>query len=195
MKTLMDSIFSRNTTMSLLFFIVFALSAWSILLSKQLQPTAIPQHPNEPDAYMENIVAIVMNKQGSPSLKIESPKITHYVEDDITYIHYPHVTVYRQSPEPWYINSDQAEASNGTEQIVFSDNVVIHHPVDIANPDTTMKTDSLTVFPDKEQASTEDAVVITQPDAVIHAIGMLADLNNGTVKLLSNAKGDYVPAS
>src|SRR5579872_116572 len=121
------NIFSRNATTTLLFFIAFALSAWSILLSKQLQPLT-HNHSDEPDAYMENIVAIMMNKQGSPSLKIEAPKMTHYAEDDITYINYPHVTVYRQSPQPWYINSDYAEASNGTEKILFSDNVVIHHP-------------------------------------------------------------------
>lgn len=185
---------SRYTTISFLFFLAFVLTAWSILLSKQLQPLTT-HHPDEPDAYMENIVAVILNKQGSPSLKIEAPKMTHYAEDDSTYINYPHVTVYRQSPQPWYINSDHAEASNGTEEIVFSENVIIHHPADLANPDTTMKTTSLTVYPDKQQASTENPVIITQPDTVIHAVGMLADLNDGTVKLLSQAKGDYVPAS
>lgn len=185
---------SRYAVMSFLFCIAFVLSAWSILLSKQLAPQK-KNHSDEPDAYMENIVAVIMNKQGSPSLKIEAPKMMHYAEDDMTYINYPHVTVYRQSPQPWYINSDHAEASYGTEQIVFSDNVVIHHPADVENPDTTMKTISLTVFPDKKQASTDDPVIITQPDTVIHAVGMLADLNDGTVKLLSQAKGDYVPTS
>ncbi len=185
---------SRYTVVSFLFCLAFVLSAWSILLSKQLTPQNT-HHSDEPDAYMENVVALIMNKQGSPSLKIEAPKMTHYPEEDTTYINYPHVTVYRQSPEPWYINSDHAEASYGTEQIVFSDNVIIHHPPDVENPDTTMKTNSLTVFPDKKQASTENAVIITQPDTIIHAVGMLADLNDGTVKLLSEAKGDYVPTS
>jgi lipopolysaccharide export system protein LptC len=136
-----------------------------------------------------------MNKQGTPSLKVEAPNMTHYPDEDVTYINYPHVTVYRQSPQPWYINSNYAEATNGTEKIVFTDNVVIHHPTDIQNPDTTMETSSLTVFPDQKQAETDKPVVITQPDTVIHAIGMTADLNDGTVKLLSQARGDYVPAS
>ena len=164
------------------------------MLSRHTQPTA-SHNANEPDAWMENIVAMVMNKQGSASLKIQAPKMEHYAEDDTTHIDYPRVTVYRQSPEPWYINSDHAEASNGLEEIVFSDNVVIHHPTDNGNPETTMNTASLTVFPDKKQASTDNAVVIIQPDTVIHAVGMLADLNDGTVKLLSQAKGDYVPTS
>jgi len=188
------SSFKQSTT-SILLIIALVLSGLSIWFSHQSRSSAVDNHPNEPDAYMENIVATIMNKQGTPSLKIEAPSMTHYVEDDTTHIQYPHVTVYRQSPQPWYINSSYAEASNGTEEILFSNNVVIHHPADIANPNTTMETASLTVFPDKQQAKTDNAVTITQPDTVIHAIGMLADLTDGTVKLLSQAKGDYVPTS
>ena len=185
---------SKNALLTLLFLIAFTLSAWSILLSRH-QMAGTHDHSDEPDARMENIVALVMNKQGTPSMKVEAPKMTHYPDEDVTYITYPHVTVYRQSPQPWYINSDYAEATNGTEEIVFTNNVVVHHPTDIGNPDTTMETTSLTVFPDKKQATTDKPVVITQPDTVIHAIGMIADLNDGTVKLLSQARGDYVPAS
>ncbi len=184
----------KHSNVTLLFFIAFALTAWSAWLSKQSKPLT-HTHPNEPDAYMENVVATIMNKQGSPSLKIEAPKMVHYVEDDTTFISDPHVTVYRQSPQPWYIHSDHAEATNGTEEIVFSENVVIHHPSDIENPTTTMQTEILSVFPDKKEASTDRPVLITQPDTVIHAVGMLANLNDGTVKLLSQAKGDYVPTS
>ncbi len=189
------TIFSfKNSTMTFLLLIAFLLSAWSILLTKHARPLLV-KHANEPDAFMENIVATIMNKQGSPSLKIEAPKMTHYAEDDTTHILHPRVTVYRHSPQPWFIHSDYADASKGTQEIIFSDNVVIHHPADIANPNTTMETLSLTVFPDKQQAETHNPVTIMQPDTTIHAIGMLADLNNGTVKLLSEAKGDYVPAS
>jgi len=189
------AIFSlKNCTVSLLFILAFVLTSWSILISKQTHPLSVVPS-NEPDAYMENIVAIMMDKKGLPSLKIEAPKMLHYIEKDTTHIITPHVTIFRDSPEPWYINSDTADATNGTEQIVFSNHVIIHHPADVANPNTTMNTTSLTVFPDQQQAKTVDPVVITQPDTIIHAIGMLANLNSGTIKLLSNAKGDYVPNS
>jgi len=184
----------KNTLMTLLFLVAFTLSAWSILLSRQ-PSSKNHDHSDEPDARMENVIALVMNKQGAPSLKVEAPVMTHYAEDDVTWIDHPHVTVYRQSPAPWTIHSNHAEASNGTEEIIFSDHVVIHHPTDVANPDTVMETTTLTVFPDKKQASTDQPVVITQPDTVIHAVGMVANLNDGTVKLLSEARGDYVPAS
>ena len=181
--------------MSVLFIIAFALSAWSMLQSREPHHVALLDQIDQPDAYMENILATFINKQGSPSLTIQSPKMTHYPDNDKTYILHPHVTIYRQSPQPWYITSEYAQAFNGTEHILFSNNVIIHHPADTENPNTTMETASLTIFPDKQQARTDHAVTIRQPDTIVHAIGMLANLNDGTIKLLSQAKGDYAPTS
>jgi lipopolysaccharide export system protein LptC len=164
-------------------------------MGKKSEKLAPVNSSTEPDAYMENVVATFLNKQGIPSMKIETPKMVHYANNDMTHISKPHITVYRQSPEPWYINSDFAKATDGIEQILFWDNVIIHHAQDIDNPTTTMTTTSLTVFPNKQVAKTSDAVTVTQPNATLHAIGMLANMNNGTVKLLSNARGEYVPSS
>jgi lipopolysaccharide export system protein LptC len=81
------------------------------------------------------------------------------------------------------------------EKIKFSQHVVIHHPGDVVNAMTTLQTDSLTVFPDKQQAKTDAAITITQPDAIVHAVGMLANLELGTIKLLTATRGEYVPTS
>jgi lipopolysaccharide export system protein LptC len=142
---------------------------------------------------MENVIATIINKEGDPSLQIKSPKMIHYPENDTTHIETPHITIFRQSPEPWIVNSDFAKASKGIQQIDFWSNVVIHHEHDIKAPITTMTTTSLTVFPSEKIAQTEDAIVLTQPDTTIHAIGMYANLNEGYVKLLSAARGEYVP--
>ena len=142
---------------------------------------------------MENVVATMINDEGKRTVLIESPKMIHYSENDTTEIQAPHITVYRDSPEPWRIHSDFAKASNGTDKIYFWNHVEIHHATDTATPATTMKTDSLTVFPKENIAQTEDAIIVLQPDTTIHAIGMMANLNDGVVKLISAARGEYVP--
>lgn len=185
----------KNTFTSFLLILAVGLTSWSILLGKKSDALKPTNSPNEPDAYMENVNATILNKEGLPSMKIESPKMIHYADNDTTRISQPHITVYRQSPEPWYINSDFARATQGVDQILFWSNVVIHHAKDIDNPTTTMTTTSLTVFPNRQLASTDEAITVTQPDATVHAIGMLANMNDGTVKLLSNARGEYVPSS
>jgi lipopolysaccharide export system protein LptC len=119
----------------------------------------------------------------------------HYPHNDITKIDTPHVTIYRDSPSPWFIDSDYAKAKNGIDQIQFWSHVNIHHPADSDNPNTLMTTDLLNIFPEDEIASTDRPITFVQPDTKINAIGMLANLNDGTIKLLSQAKGEYAPSS
>jgi lipopolysaccharide export system protein LptC len=186
----------KNITISSLLLLAGGLSVWSILFSQPSSSTSVNRAANRPDAFMEEVVATVIGKEGKPILKVVSPKMVHYPENDSTDITTPQITVYRkESVNPWFINSTYAKATQGTDKILFWDNVVIHHPSDKDTPNTTMKTNSLTVFPGKLIAQTDDAIQINQPASTIHAIGMLANLNDGTVKLLSQAREEYVPNS
>lgn len=185
----------RNLLLSLLLLSAIGASIWSILVSNESHSTQTNDSSSLPDAFMEEVVATFMNKQGDPALKVLSPKMTHYTNHDITNIEKPLVTIYRNSPNPWYINSDYAKTSQGLGQIDFWSHVKIYHQADNKNPLTTMKTMSLTVFPDKQTAETNQAIVIQQPSTIIHAVGMSVDMNDGTVKLLSQARGEYDPNS
>jgi lipopolysaccharide export system protein LptC len=183
----------RNSILSFLIVLALGLSSWSIFITKQPRLDISAGANLRPDAFMENVSAIIINSQGNPSLKIESPKMVHYPNHDTTAIDTPHITMYRQSPEPWYINSDYAKATQGLDQLFFWSNVIIRHLTDTANPATTMTTATLTVFPDKQIAQTSDNVTLIQPDTTVHGVGMLANLHDGTVQLLSQARGEYVP--
>ncbi len=56
---------------------------------------------------MDQVVAIILNKSGTPSLKISAPSMVHYADNDSTHITTPNVTIYRNSPEPWHVNAKQ----------------------------------------------------------------------------------------
>ena len=184
----------KNVIISFLMLFTISLSLWSVFGSKH--PTLLSvDATHRPDAFMENVVALIIDKEGNPSLKVESPKMVHYADNDTTDIDTPLITLYRQSPEPWYINSHFAKATQGLDKIYFWDNVVIHHLNDSANPATTMTTTTLTVFPDKQIAQTDDNVTVVQPSTTIHGLGMQANLNEGTIQLLSQARGEYVPGA
>lgn len=144
---------------------------------------------------MEEVKATIMNKEGKPSLKVEAPSLTHYAENDATELKKPHVIIYRQTPEPWHIHSNFAKTKKGVQEITFWDNVIIHHLADANNPVTTLHTNTLSVFPDQQIAKTAEAITMEQPSTVIHAIGMMANWDQGTVQLLSQAREEYVPNS
>ncbi len=185
----------KNVMIAFLFLLSVILSGWSILtIKKHPIPRVKPTVSNQPDAFMEGVVAVVLNKAGVPALKITSPKMIHYPNNDTTRILSPHLTVYRNSPEPWLIQSDYAKAAHGVDEILFWSHVIIHHKKDIANLDTTLTTTTLTVFPKKETAETKAALTVWQPNTTVYAVGMLANMKAGTIKLLSQTRGVYVPS-
>jgi lipopolysaccharide export system protein LptC len=185
----------KNISLSLLLVFAIALSCWSIILYHPAKMSVPDNDPKKLDSYMEEVSAIMFSKEGSPTLKVVTPRMVHYPENNTTDITKPRVTIFRKSPEPWFIDADFAKATNGMQSILFWSQVNIHHLADNENPATSLSTDTLTIFPSKQTAATSDAVTFVQPDTIVHAIGMLADMDAGTVKLLSQAQGEYDPAS
>lgn len=180
-------------TLLLLLMITFGFAIWTTLLSYHPQLLASMQHISLPDGYMEDVRAVIMDKQGKPKLKISSPRMVHYIDNDTTNLASPHVTIYRNSPLPWLVTAKNGKASQGIDKVDFWNNVVIHHPADESHPTTVIKTEQLTVHTNEQTAETKALITLIQPNLTMTAIGMFADMNNGNITLLSQARGDYVP--
>lgn len=175
--------------------IILGFATWTTLLSFRSQTTMPSPTALLPDAFMEDVNALIMDKQGKPNMKIVTPKLIHYAESDTTRFTMPQLTLYRKSPQPWYITSQYAKATQGTENVDFWENVVIQHAADQNNPSTVIKTTTLTVYPNKKMAETNRFITLIQPNIVVNAVGMLANMNTGEIKLLSQARGEYAPDS
>ncbi len=146
-----------------------------------------------PDAIMEDVVSVAYDKQGKPRIKIATPRMVHYLDNDATDLTTPEVTLYRKSPQPWRITSQYAKATDGANKVDFWENVIIQHTGDTSTPTTLIKTPTLTVHPELQTAQTEDPITLIQPSIVVKSIGMYADMDSGNIKLLSEAVGEYVP--
>ena len=185
----------KNTIISLGLIFIAGLAAWTTFLTYGPKPSATTKPTLLPDAFMEEVTAVVMDKQGKPKMKIVTPKMVHYAENDTTHLISPQLTIYRKSPKPWYVTSKYAKALQGADIVDFWEDVIIHHSADKDNPATVIKTRTLRVYPEKQTAETKEAITMVQPNTTIKAVGMHADMNAGTIVLLSQARGEYVPDS
>lgn len=184
----------KNLTISLIIVLAVGFSAWSTFLSHNPSHSVqIDGHPTPPDAIIEGMTTLIMDEQGKPSMKIITPKMVHFTENDTTQLNSPQITLYRKSTNPWYVTANYGKATFGVDNIDFWENVVIHHAADERNPATLIKTKSLTVHPHKKTAETKDPIMMIQPDLVVNAVGLTADMNTGEITLLSQARGEYVP--
>lgn len=183
----------RHTFLALFIMATVAALIWSSYFSDGRNKVLVKMVDNLPDAFMEDVVSIILDKEGKPKMKIETPKMVHFSKDDTTRLFLPHLTLYRDSPEPWYITSRFAKASQGIETVNFWENVEVEHSADLNSPKTTIKTTTLTVYPNKKTAETKDLITMIQPNMTVNATGMFADMNSGDIRLLSRARGQYVP--
>lgn len=181
----------RNLFLSLLFSLAFGLSAWSLFIAYHGEKLGLQEDEGKPDAFMEDVVATMINKEGKPSLRMAASKMTHYISNDSTEITNPQLTFYRDSPVPWHLQANYARALQGLSQLLLWDKVIIDHPGDLENEKTTFSTSTLTVFPQQQIAMTQDPVTLRQPNTEVHAVGMNADLASGNVMLLSKTEGKY----
>lgn len=173
--------------------VMAGLAIWTTFLLYEPAGVELSEMVIQPDAFMREINAIIMDKLGRPSLKIVAPKLIHYQHNDTTQLQDPQLTLYRKSPNPWYITAKYAKATEGMEKVNFWDDVVIHHAADSNSPATVIKTESLLMHPSQQTAETTDPITMIQPNIVVKAVGMYADMNTGNIKLLSQSKGEYAP--
>ncbi len=175
------------------FILFIGLVMWMTFSYRNKEVIPPSSTPLLPDAFMEDVTATFIDKQGRISMKVVTPKLVHYANNDTTHFTAPTLTLYRQSPEPWVVTSLQAKAFQGMEKINFWDNVVIQHAADKKNIATTIKTATLTVYPELQTAETSDLITMIQPNIMVKATGMQADMTTGNIKLLSQAQGEYIP--
>ncbi len=185
----------KNSITSTILIAAMALATWVTMLAFWPQSITVAPANNQPDAYMEDVTAVFMDKFGKPRMKIVTPKLIHYAANDTTNLTQPQITLYRKSPAPWFITSRYATATHGIDNVDFKDDVTIHHPADENMPATLIKAPTLIVHPTVETAETNEQIELIQPNITIKATGMRADMDSGVIKLLSQAKGEYVPDS
>lgn len=184
----------KNVTINLFILAFIGLALWSTFLSYRPEVKSTVINSGLPDAFMDNVHAEVMDKDGKLKMKIVAPRMIHYPDNNATRLISPQLTLYRKSPFPWFITSKFALATQGADNIEFWDDVTIHHPADQTNPATLIKTIKLMVHTNKQIAETAELITLLQPNFKVQAKGMHADMNSGNINLLSQARGEYVPS-
>lgn len=172
---------------------VTCISLWWLQHHRNNQATSSIHLITElPDTIVDKPQVTSYDVNGNPKLIFSAERMIHYVKSDITYATHPNIQIRGRSEQPWHISSNQAEALHGSTQINFLGNVLISHHNDLLDPTVTMSTTRLNTWPNQQLIKTDQPVTITQPDGIIHAVGLEANLSTGVVKLLSNTREEYV---
>lgn len=135
------------------------------------------------------------DKNGRLQSNIKATSFENYQKDDKALFQDPHGLIYTKERIPWYIRANKGKALNAMDWIYLSGNVIMHQLPYPNHPETTIKTEAVTIHPATETAETDQHVLIRQLGNQVEGVGMKADMNKSDIDILSQSKGYYYPAN
>lgn len=147
------------------------------------------------DYFLDNFVATHLGEDGKPREILTALKLVHFPDDNTTHIDRPNFVQLSDQNPPLRITAQQALVSeNGTDVYFYGQVNAVQEALasDPSRGPVRLETDYLHVVPDKDWAETDRAVTITQPRAIIHAIGLEMNNKTRTTKLVSKVRGQFI---
>jgi lipopolysaccharide export system protein LptC len=148
---------------------------------------------NEPDYIIEKFSIVRMTPVGKPRYIISGDKLTHRPVDDISDVDRPVVRNMSPVQQPITMNAQRARIDHVRDVVDLEGNVDVQRAASPAGKHMTIKTEQMTVFPDEDRMSSDQAVTMTLGAASIRGVGMQADNAAQTVHFSKNGQIVYPP--
>ena len=177
-------------------FIAAAVSALVLTLvymysGERTPPPLPPELADEPDTYMEGAAITKFGADGGVRYRLRAERIRQFEGRGVTYFENPTMRLHQKSGPPWLLSASRGElrqpsTTDGArdEVLRLSDNVELTRQYDDGQR-FALTTTELNVYPARQYAQTDQAVMIETSGSKTTAAGFEADMERGWVKLLS----------
>lgn len=164
-----------------------AATVWLERATRSPDPRPIAAVREHPDFIGEDVHLSRFDDAGQLHYTLVASRVWHYPLGDITEFEHPRL---RYETDDGLVRAfaDHGESHEGGEVIYLRGNAEIYRDAHGDRPDTTLLSDSLTLWPDEQRAASDDPVVLTQGRTVSFGNAMRADNLFGTLELIGNAR-------
>lgn len=146
------------------------------------------------DSFINHAHIINYNdKTGKQKSKIIADKLLHYLGDIDSELIKPRITFFREQGSPVLITADNGFTNQQGTRIILTGQVIITRERSPYNQFFQLKSPTLTIWPDKEYAETDKAVLMTTDETIINSVGMKAYLDIEHYLLLSRVRAKHKP--
>lgn len=202
----------RRKLLAFILLLLASSSAWFLSTRDKTGAKSTTTSLHGRDYFMEDVVSVVMNKDGNPKYRLSTTQLSHYPTTQHAKIKHPLITLYNKGKATWTIHAnegllfqdpvDQHPLDKPSSQkepgkkndIQLTGDVIVQQVVQQDNPQLALKvtTQSLSIDPDKQLVRTNQAVYVSSNLSSIEGIGMYLDIENQQLSLKSNVRGTYV---
>jgi lipopolysaccharide export system protein LptC len=168
--------------------VLFGWSAWKHRDTGQAETPAGPR----PDYVMRDFELISLDKQGKETLALRAPLLERSAVDQSQTITSPLFLMPDTDGNRWQMRSRTAWVSAKGDELRLQDDVVGTSPDGVGTP-TRIETTHLNVFPDRNLASTDAKVTLTQPGSILSGVGFQTDTKTRHYTFESKVHSRYAP--
>jgi lipopolysaccharide export system protein LptC len=176
--------------------LVVVIAAGALFLIRTIGPDAGDFEPGasvgEPDVRMEGARLRRFDASGALEYALVAPEVRYFRNAGRAEITSPDLTLYEDARTVWRVSSrlgtllGSGVGGKGEDEIRLEEDVLLE-PLE-GRRLARLATQSLTLYPDRQYAETDQAVMIDGEGGRTAAAGLEGDLQGGLLKLLSSAE-------
>ena len=139
--------------------------------------------------FLNDFSMIETNKNGHRDWELDGKRLEKYPQSERSEVFSPRMRIFNQDLSYWTITARHALDPDSLFESIYLTGDVVFLKVDINNSsEVTINTASAIIYPSKELIETDDFAKITTPTSVTTGNGVVANIKDGYVEILSNAK-------
>ena len=163
-------------------------SVWLDRVTQQEETIKTDKSQHEPDFTADKLTLRRFDLTGKTQYILVADRMVHFGDDESTELTRPRLD-YLNRPEPVRMESDFATVSKDGDTVVLNDNVYLRRAAQPGKPESTLRTERMTVWPDDEKMRSDTPVTLTQGKTVVTAERMESDNIVGSIRLQGQVRG------
>ena len=179
---------SKKNIIILCTLLIFILWINSIL-SQALNYNALDLDPKISNHFINKFKMVETNADGNISWTMQGDRLEKFPNSPRSEVINPIMNVNSTETEKWIISAKHAlDPDSLFNSIYLTEDVVFNKYDKNNNSEVNIITTEAAVYPDAEIIETTQFATIITPDSKTTGNGLIADMKNGQIKILSNAK-------
>jgi len=148
----------------------------------------IDMRASQADYYLEAFETRKYDAEGNPQYVMKGDTLSHYPQDDRSVIVEPRLVVYRRNIV-WKMSSPRGVFTPQPDTFVLDGDVSMLRRG--SEEDVKLETSNVVVMTEANKVTTDQPITVTADSWQLRSIGLESDINDGTLKLLSNVTARY----
>ncbi len=185
---------NRRAILTAVLVLAAMLASYGAWLLRPLPPENDDTGPPRSDYTLDDYRLVSLNKMGGVSFTSTGPYLARNPNDETMNLNHPSFGFPDKGGKgDWTAHSDSGWVSAKGDEVRLARAVALDGPLITGSDRTHMRTEQMTVFPQRQTAHSDLLVTITRGASILLGTGMNADMKNNRLELLSKVSLHDVP--